>query len=156
MLDKQDLQAIKELIDTSVNSAVAASEERTRSEIQSSEERMKSYMDSSVTASEERMKSYIDSSVAASEERTRAEIRSTEDRLDKKFDRMRGELMQDVTALMESEFRPQFNLLAENQQLILEKLAPLDEIELLDARVTTLEVMVKKLGREVAELKKAQ
>lgn len=141
MLDKQDLQAIKELIDTSVNSAVAASEERTRAEIRSTEERMKSYMDSSI---------------AASEERTSAEIRSTEERLDKKFDRMRGELLQDVTALMESEFRPQFNLLAENQQLILEKLAPLDEIELLDARVTTLEVMVKKLGREVAELKKAQ
>lgn len=67
MLEKQDLQAIKELIDTSITA---------------SEERMKSYVDgsidSAIRASEERVKSYvdgsIDSAIRASENRTHAYI----------------------------------------------------------------------------------
>ena len=54
MLDKQDLQAIKELIDTSITA---------------SEKRIKSYVDGSV-----------DSAIRASEKRTRDEIRAAENR----------------------------------------------------------------------------
>lgn len=60
MLDKQDLQAIKELVDTSVTTAVTASEER-----------LKEYVDTSITASEERLKGYVDDSIAGAENRWR-------------------------------------------------------------------------------------
>ena len=68
----------------------------------------------------------------------------------------RQEIMQGVSVLMESNFRPQFDLLAEGQQAILEKLGPLDDWEVMDTRVSALEAMVRKLNREVAALKKAQ
>ncbi len=68
----------------------------------------------------------------------------------------RDEIMRGVAALMEAEFRPQFSLLAEGQQTINEKLAPLDDLEVLETRVSALEAMVKKMNREIAQLKKAQ
>lgn len=61
-----------------------------------------------------------------------------------------------MKVLIDQEVTPKFNLLAENQSIILEKLEKLDELETLDIRVTTLEAAVKKLNREVQQLKKAQ
>lgn len=61
-----------------------------------------------------------------------------------------------MKTLIDQEVTPKFNLLAENQSIILEKLEKLDELETLDIRVTTLEAAVKKLNREVQQLKKAQ
>lgn len=55
MLDKQDLQAIKELIDTSVNSAIAASEERTQAKFDA--------MDAKLDAMENRWHAYIEGSI---------------------------------------------------------------------------------------------
>lgn len=67
---------------------------------------------------------------------------------------MTNEEMQALRAMMN-----RFDLLTENQGIILEKLEKLeklDELETLDIRVTTLEAAVKKLNREVQQLKKAQ
>ena len=61
-----------------------------------------------------------------------------------------------MKTLIDQEVTPKFNLLAENQSIIIEKLEKLDELETLDIRVTTLEAAVKKLNREVQQLKKAQ
>lgn len=66
------------------------------------------------------------------------------------------DIMKGVSVLMEQEFRPQFNLLAEGQQIILEKLGPLEDLEVLETRVSALEAMVKKINRELAQLKKVQ
>ena len=89
-----------------------------------------------------------------------AKMSAMEDRLDAKIDiklaEARQEIMKGVSVLMEQEFRPQFNLLAEGQQIILEKLGPLEDLEVLETRVSALEAMVKKINRELAQLKKVQ
>ncbi len=64
--------------------------------------------------------------------------------------------MHDVKVLLDTEVTIRFNLLAEGQQTILEKLERLDDIEVMDTRITALEAMVKKLNREMEKLKKAQ
>ena len=61
-----------------------------------------------------------------------------------------------INLMIENILTPQFNLLAENQQNIIEKLQSLDDLEIMDTRITALEAVVKKLNREVKELKKAQ
>ena len=55
MLDKQDLQAIKELIDTSVTTAVTASEARTQAKLDA--------LDAKIDASEGRIMAYIEAAV---------------------------------------------------------------------------------------------
>lgn len=79
-----------------------------------------------------------------------------EDRIDQKLDQQKKEIMQEVGVLIENEVTPRFNLLAENQQSMMEKLERLDDLYIMDARITALEAMVRKLNREVAQLKKAQ
>lgn len=76
--------------------------------------------------------------------------------VDRKIYDAQSEIMRGVAALMEAEFRPQFSLLAEGQQTIRELLPPQEDWEIMDTRMSALEAMVKKLNREVAQLKKAQ
>ena len=66
------------------------------------------------------------------------------------------ETTQRMTVLLDTEVTPKFNLLAENQSIMMEKLERLDDIEVMDTRITALEAMVKKLNRDVEKLKKAQ
>ena len=58
--------------------------------------------------------------------------------------------------LLDPEVTTRFNLLAEGQQTILEKLERLDDMEVMDTRINALEAMVKKLNREMEKLKRAQ
>ncbi|MCQ5309548.1 hypothetical protein [Flavonifractor plautii] len=58
--------------------------------------------------------------------------------------------------LLDTEVTTRFNLLAEGQQTILEKLERLDDMEVMDTRINALEAMVKKLNREMEKLKRAQ
>ena len=111
MLDKQDLQAIKELIDTSI------------------------------AASEERMTAKIDTSIAASEERMTAKIDASENR---------------IMAYIETAAMPNFQLLAEGHQTLMETLAPKSRVDNLEDDVVFLKSVVKSLMQEVSELKKAQ
>ncbi len=57
---------------------------------------------------------------------------------------------------IENYFDPRFNLLAEELQGVKEKLEDLDDLEVMDTRITAPEAMVKKINRELKELKKAQ
>lgn len=66
------------------------------------------------------------------------------------------EIMQEVGVLIENEVTPRFNLLAEGQEDILRRMPNEDDMDIVDERLSTLEAMVKKLNREVAQLKKAQ
>lgn len=65
-----------------------------------------------------------------------------------------------MQTIVDADVTPKFNLLAENQQAILDRLDRmedrLDDMDVMDSRITALEAMVKKLNREVAALKKAQ
>lgn len=72
----------------------------------------------------------------------------------------KSEIMQEVSQqlnlMVENYFDPRFNLLAEQLQTVTEKLAQLDDLEVMDTRITALEAMVKKINRELKELKKAE
>lgn len=71
------------------------------------------------------------------------------------FSQQRADIMQDVATLMDTQFSHRFDLLSENQQIILEKLERLDDMDIMDTRISALEAMVKKLNREMSKLKQA-
>lgn len=60
-----------------------------------------------------------------------------------------------MSVLIENEVTPKFNLLAEGQQVILDKLVSQGEMDDLESRIETLETAVKRHSREITELKKA-
>lgn len=76
--------------------------------------------------------------------------------MDQKLAQQKREIMQEVGVLIENEVTPRFNLLAEGQEDILRRMPNEDDMDIIDGRLTTLEASVKKLNREVAQLKKAQ
>lgn len=61
-----------------------------------------------------------------------------------------------MQTILESAVQPQFNLLAENQQAILEKVAPKSRVEELEDKVDFLESTVRRISKDLDELKKAQ
>lgn len=82
-------------------------------------------------------------------------FQSMEERLDQKLALQRKGIMDDVRLLLDTEVQKKFNLLAENQEVILQKLERLDDMDVMDTRISALEAMVKKLNRDVDKLKKA-
>ena len=66
------------------------------------------------------------------------------------------EIMHEVGVLIENEVTPKFNLLAEGQEEILRRMPSEEDMDIIDGRLTALEASVRKLNREVAQLKKAQ
>ena len=72
------------------------------------------------------------------------------------FAQQKTEMMQEVSVLMDSKFTPRFNLLAEGQQAILDKMTPVSRVEALEDRVRFLEVIVRQLNEDMQVLKKAQ
>ena len=82
-------------------------------------------------------------------------INSRLDRIEQRFPQQRKEIMQDVKTLLDSEFTPRFNLLAENQDEILRRVPTEEDEELWNTRLAALEAMVKKHSREIAALRKA-
>ena len=69
---------------------------------------------------------------------------------------LRQELMQDVKVLLDTEVTTKFNLLAEGIEDIQRCMPSEDDMDIIDGRLDTLEAIVKKHSREIAELKKAQ
>ena len=65
------------------------------------------------------------------------------------------EAMQGASVLMESYFGPKFNLLFENQQTMLETLAPKSRVEELEEEVAFLRSIIRQHSREIEELKHA-
>lgn len=63
--------------------------------------------------------------------------------------------MQGASVLMESYFEPKFNLLFENQQTMLETLAPKSRVEELEEEVAFLRSIIRQHSREIEELKHA-
>ena len=114
MLDKQDIQIIKELIE--------ASEERTQAKMDAMETRLQSNMD----AMEARLQTKIDD-------------------VDSRWQ-----------AYAEGSIVPNFQLLAEGHQTLLETLAPKSRVDNLEDDVIFLKSIVKSLMQEVSDLKKAQ
>lgn len=126
MLDKQDLQAIKELIAASENRTLVRTEEL----IAASENRTLAHTKELIEASENRTVAYTKELIEASENRTHAYI--------------------------EGAVIPQLQILAEGQQMLLETLAPKNRVEALEDEVVFIKSVMKAMSQEIAELKKAQ
>ena len=82
-------------------------------------------------------------------------INSRLDGIEQRFPQQRKEIIQDVKTLLDSDFTPRFNLLAENQDEILRRVPTEEDEELWNTRLAALEAMVKKHSREIAALRKA-
>ena len=63
--------------------------------------------------------------------------------------------VQYMNVLYETKIEPQFKLLAEGQQTLLETLAPKSRVEAVEEELAFLKTVVSALNKEVAELKKA-
>ena len=58
--------------------------------------------------------------------------------------------------LLESYVEPKFNLLAENQQTIIDMITPKSEIEELRGEIDLLKMVIRTMSADIAELKQAQ
>ena len=83
--------------------------------------------------------------------------------MDQKLARQKEDILSETAhqmkALLDLEVTPKFNLLAEELQNVndrLDRLITPEEFAIMDSRMETLELVVKKHSREIAELKKAQ
>ena len=90
-------------------------------------------------------------------------LESKVDKLECKVDQQKTELQAEIKAsesrmmaLMEGYFEPMFNLLADGQKLIQEKMLPMEALDIVEDRLDVLEAVVKLHSREIKELKKAQ
>lgn len=90
-------------------------------------------MQEMITASEERTLKRTEEMIASSEERT----------------------AQKTIALMDLEFTSKFNLLAENQQLLLDKMVPTSRVDELEEEIRLLKMLYRKVQEEVNKLKGA-
>ncbi len=90
--------------------------------------------------------------IEASEERTQAKMDAMEARLQSKID----DVDSHWRAYVEASIMPNFQLLAEGHQALLETLAPKSRVDNLEDDVIFLKSIVKSLMQEVSELKKAQ
>ena len=152
MLDERDMQLLRALF---------------REEGERIEERINARMDVRFQAQDER----IDKMFQAQDERTDKMFQAQDERIDKLlqeqeerinsrmdklFQEQRRSIMHDVKVLMDAEFKPQFNLLSEELQLIREKMISEERMEEAEADIQVLKTSVRILSEDVRALKKAQ
>ncbi len=101
--------------------------------------------------------------MAEQEARLTAKIEDQETRLTAKIEEAQKSAVKEavelstryMNVLYETKIEPQFRLLAEGHQTLLETLAPKDRVEALEEDVAILKTAVSSLSSEVKELKKA-
>lgn len=114
-------------------------------------------MDARISASEERMAQRMDEKL---EVQRQSILRDVSAMIDQKLERQKDEILDEAAhrmkVLLDTEVAMRFNLLAEGQEEILRRMPTEEDMELIDSRITTLEIAVKKLNRRVAGLRPAQ
>ena len=97
--------------------------------------------------------------IEESEQRMTGKIAESEERMTKKIEETASQTLKDAlqgaSVLMESYFEPKFKLLFENQQTMMETLAPKSRVEKLEEEVTFLRSVVRQHSREIEALKHA-
>lgn len=136
MLEKKDLEAIDEMI----QKRIGESEARTNARFEAVDKRFEA-MDKRFEDMEARMDKRFE---------------DFEARMDKRFEEMEQRINKNVLIMMETEFSRRFDLLAENQQMILEKLVSPARVEKVEEDVQVLKTAVRHLSGEVRELKAAK
>lgn len=133
MLDKNDLQAIAELIHT---------------EVSASEQRVTAAIDEKIAASEQRTKSYVGEQIAASEERMKAYV----------FEKVTDETNRSM-AYIESAIEPKIDLALEGHVALNEKidrLASNERVERIELDISIMKQVIRQHSEEIEYLKKAQ
>lgn len=72
-----------------------------------------------------------------------------------RLDRLEDET-QGIKVLLDTEIHRDINLLAEGHQIILDRLPDADEVEAIEARLSAVEVVIRKHSKDIQNLKKAQ
>ncbi len=173
MLEQKDLQAIDEII----QKRIGESEERTNQrfeEMQAQMDRRFEAVDKRFEAVDKRFESIdnrfeaIDNRLDAMDKRFDA-IDNRLDTMDKRFDamdnrldEMKGDIWQSVSVMMDAKFDKLFHLLAENQQILQEKMDRIlgeklpERVEKTEGDVQVLKVAVRHLNQDVEELRAAK
>ena len=89
--------------------------------------------------------------IAASEQRMFERIEESEQRMTGKIEESENRMK----VMVESYFDPKFNLLYENQKIMLEQLAPRSRVDDLEDEVKFLKSVVRQMNDEIQKLKKA-
>lgn len=76
-------------------------------------------------------------------------------RTDKKLEAIEQRIAKNTVALMDAEFSMRFDLLAEGQQEILERLVPRSRVDDLEDEVKFLKSIVRQMHEDLQNLKKA-
>ena len=136
MLDQNDIQTIKEIVSGLLN------DQETR-----------------LTAKIEEQEARLTAKIEEQETRLTAKIEEQETRLTAKIEDARKGAVQDsaryMDVLYETKIVPQFKILAEGHETLLETLAPKSRVDALEEELAFLKTVVTSLNKEVAELKKA-
>ena len=112
-------------------------------------------IDEKITASEARMTAHMSKEIPSSEERMTRRIADSEERMTRRIADSENRTFHKVSVMMESYFEPKFNLLAENQQMILDTMVPKQRIEEIEDELAILRSVVRLHSEQIAELKKA-
>lgn len=89
-------------------------------------------------------------------EAMRQMVEGLEDKMNKKLEAQKKELLNGVKVLMENTVQTQINLVGEDVQIIRERMPDSDELEAMEARLSAVEAVVKKHSKDIQNLKKAQ
>ena len=89
--------------------------------------------------------------IMASEQRMFGRIEASEQKMTAKIDEAENRMK----VMMESYFDPKFNLLYENQQIMMEQLAPRSRVDDLEDEVKFLKSVVRQMNDEIQKLKTA-
>ena len=160
MLDEKDLQAIAQLMDQKLaqqkQDILGETDKLMDQKLARQKEDILGTMDQKLARQKEDILGTMDQKLAQQKEG----ILGT---MDQKLARQKQEILSETAhqmkALIDLEVTPKFNLLAEELQNVndrLDRLTTPEEFEIMDSRMDTLELVVKKHSREIAELKKAQ
>lgn len=134
MLDKQDLQAIAQLMDDKLS----MQRQETMHDVKSlmAEQKQEIMHDVKSLMTEQKQDIMHDVKSLMTEQKQ--------------------EIMHEVNVLIENLVIPKFNLLAEGQQAILEKLVPRSRVDELEDEIKFLKIIIRQINDDVQTLKKAQ
>ena len=152
MLEQKDLQAIDEIIQKRIGESEARTNQRFE-EMQAQMDRRFEAVDNRFEAIDNRFEA-IDNRLDAMDKRF--------DAIDNRLDEMKGDIWQSVSVMMDAKFDKLFHLLAENQQILQEKMDRIlgeklpERVEKTEGDVQVLKVAVRHLNQDVEELRAAK
>ena len=149
MLDKTDREEITEIVKEVIETDVTPQFVSLKKEMSEMKKETSELMDARFAQHTKETSELMDARFAQ-------HTREMSEMMDTKLVQQKEEIMQEVSVLMDSKFMPMFNLLAEGQQAIIDRLIPEPRIEKIERDVDILKITVKQLSEDVREIKQKQ